>query len=75
MVAAKCIRTAKVQKEWAIKQVLNQLKEGADVDDVIAEIDGADLPDLDKKKALSDFRTEISILKSLRHPNIVLLLA
>ena len=75
MVAAKCIRTAKVEKEWAMKQVLNQLKDGADVDDLIAEIDNNDLPDVDKEKALSDFRTEISILKSLRHPNIVLLLA
>jgi len=75
MVAAKCIRSAKVQKEWAIKQVLNQLKEGADVDDIINEMDEADIPDLDKQKALSDFRQEISILKSLRHPNIVLLLA
>lgn len=75
MVAAKCIRTAKVQKDWAIKQALNQLKQGADVDEVIHEIDGAELPEKDKQKALADFRTEISILKSLRHPNIVLLLA
>jgi len=29
----------------------------------------------DKQEALADFRQEISILKSLRHPNIVLLLA
>jgi len=75
IVAAKCIRTAKVQKDWAIKQALNKLEEGVDVDDVIFEIEGAEISPLDKKKALSDFRTEISILKSLRHPNIVLLLA
>mmetsp|Transcript_26936 Transcript_26936/g.56417 ORF Transcript_26936/g.56417 Transcript_26936/m.56417 type:complete len:625 (-) Transcript_26936:390-2264(-) len=76
MVAAKCIRTAKVQKEWAIKQALNQLKGGADAGDVIDEIDGVELMDVvDKQKAMSDFRTEISILKSLRHPNIVLMLA
>eukprot|EP00535_Pseudo-nitzschia_heimii_P008861 CAMPEP_0197187660 /NCGR_PEP_ID=MMETSP1423-20130617/16286_1 /TAXON_ID=476441 /ORGANISM="Pseudo-nitzschia heimii, Strain UNC1101" /LENGTH=604 /DNA_ID=CAMNT_0042639297 /DNA_START=8 /DNA_END=1819 /DNA_ORIENTATION=- len=75
MVAAKCIRTAKVEKDWAIKQALQQLEAGADVDDVIHEIDNASMPESDKRKALSDFRTEISILKSLRHPNIVLLLA
>ena len=75
MVAAKCIRTARVQKDWAIKQAMVQLAEGADVDDVIHEIDGAELSEVDKLKALADFRTEISILKSLRHPNIVLLLA
>eukprot|EP00536_Pseudo-nitzschia_multiseries_P017950 jgi/Psemu1/227161/e_gw1.1969.3.1 len=57
MVAAKCIRTAKVQKDWAIKQALNNLQYG------------------DDQKAVADFRTEISILKSLRHPNIVLMLA
>jgi len=75
MVAAKCIRTAKVQKDWAIKQALNQLKHGTDVDEVISEIDGAEITENDKEKALADFRTEISILKSLRHPNIVLMLA
>jgi serine/threonine protein kinase len=72
---AKCIRTAKVQKEWAIKQALHQLEEGEDVSEIIHEIDAAEIPDVDKNKALEDFRTEISILKSLRHPNIVLLLA
>lgn len=75
MVAAKCVRTAKVQKDWAIKQALHNLKEGADLDNVIHDIDEAELPDEDKQKAIADFRQEISILKSLRHPNIVLLLA
>lgn len=51
------------------------MEEGDDVDDVIGEIDSLELPEADKEKALADFRTEISILKSLRHPNIVLLLA
>lgn len=75
MVAAKCIRTAKVQKDWAIKQALQQLQDGVDAADVIDEIDAVQIPEADKLKALSDFRTEISILKSLRHPNIVLMLA
>lgn len=75
MVAAKCIRTAKLQKEWAIKQALNQLEGGVDPDAVISEIDNLELAEEEKEKALADFRTEISILKALRHPNIVLLLA
>lgn len=64
-----------MQKDWAIKQALSQLEDGFDVDEVINDIDCLELPEEDKQKALADFRTEISILKSLRHPNIVLLLA
>lgn len=75
MVAAKCIRTAKVQKDWALKQALHQLEDGYDVADIMDEMDAAEISERDKQKALADFRTEISILKSLRHPNIVLLLA
>jgi serine/threonine protein kinase len=74
-VAAKCIRTARVQKEWAIKQALDRVEEGGDVDDAINTIDEAEMSENDKLEALADFRQEISILKSLRHPNIVLLLA
>jgi serine/threonine protein kinase len=74
LVAAKCIRTAKVQKEWAIKQAMDQVHEGGDVDEAINEIDQAEMSDNAKAEALADFRQEISILKSLRHPNIVLLL-
>jgi serine/threonine protein kinase len=75
LVAAKCIRTAKVQKEWAIKQAMDQVEEGRDIDDAIKEIDEAEMSDNAKAEALADFRQEISIVKALRHPNIVLLLA
>ncbi|KAL3905425.1 MAG: hypothetical protein SGILL_009683, partial [Bacillariaceae sp.] len=75
LVAAKCIRTAKLQKEWAIKQAMDKVDEGGDVDDAINEIDQAEMSADAKAEALADFRQEISILKSLRHPNIVLLLA
>ena len=44
---AKCIRTAKVQKDWAIKQALHQLENGVDVDDVIYEIDNAEISEKD----------------------------
>lgn len=75
LVAAKCVRTAKVQKEWAIKQAMDQVEEGGDVDEAVREIDQAVMTDNAKAEAIADFRQEISILKSLRHPNIVLLLA
>jgi serine/threonine protein kinase len=75
LVAAKCIRSAKIRKEWAIKQAMSQAADGGDIDDMIREIDEAEMSEGDKEEALADFRQEISILKSLRHPNIVLLLA
>lgn len=75
LVAAKCIRSAKIRKEWAIKQAMLHAADGGDIDDMIREIDEAEMSEGDKEEALADFRQEISILKSLRHPNIVLLLA
>jgi serine/threonine protein kinase len=75
MVAAKCIRSAKIRKEWAVKQAIRQMEGGGDMDEAIREIDEAEMSESDKNEAMADFRQEISILKSLRHPNIVLLLA
>jgi serine/threonine protein kinase len=75
LVAAKCIRTANVQKEWAIKQAMDNVEKGRDVDEAIKEIDEAEMSENAKAEALADFRQEISIVKALRHPNIVLLLA
>mmetsp|Transcript_53182 Transcript_53182/g.129152 ORF Transcript_53182/g.129152 Transcript_53182/m.129152 type:complete len:710 (-) Transcript_53182:154-2283(-) len=75
LVAAKCIKSAKIRKEWAIKQALENLEDGGDVDEAIRDIDEAEMSQNEKDEALADFRQEISILKSLRHPNIVLLLA
>lgn len=75
LVAAKCIKSAKIRKEWLKIQAMERIADGDDVDDAIREIDEADMTDHDKEMALADFRQEISVLKSLRHPNIVLLLA
>jgi serine/threonine protein kinase len=72
-VAAKIIRSAKIRHVWTTKRLTD-----ADPDDAIDEMDkdAADvtLASDEKDIALADFRREISVLKSLRHPNIVLLL-
>lgn len=75
LVAAKCIKSATIRKKWLKAQAMESIAKGADVDAVIKELDEAEMTDQDKEAALHDFRQEISILKSLRHPHIVLLLA
>lgn len=55
--------------------MMEAIQEGKDVDDAIREIDVAEMEQSEKDQALADFRQEISVLKQLRHPNIVLLLA
>jgi hypothetical protein len=75
LVAAKLIKSAKIRKEWMKTRALKRIANGGDVDDAIGEMDEADMTDTDKEAAVADFRREISVLKSLRHPNIVLLLA
>jgi serine/threonine protein kinase len=75
LVAAKCIKSARIRKEWLKSRALERIAKGEDVDAAIAEMDEADMKEEDKESALADFRQEISFLKSLRHPNIVLLLA
>ncbi|KAL3926187.1 MAG: hypothetical protein SGBAC_013573, partial [Bacillariaceae sp.] len=73
VVAAKCIQSSRIRKQWLHSQMMAQIKEGGDVDEAIAAMDEA--TSLHDEEALRDFRQEISVLKSLRHPNIVLLLA
>lgn len=73
VVAAKCIQSSRIRKQWLHSQVVAQIKEGGDVDEAIAVMDEATITQ--DEEALRDFRQEISVLKSLRHPNIVLLLA
>lgn len=75
LVAAKCIKSATIRKKWLKAQAMERIAKGADVDEAIKELDEAEMTDQDKEEALRDFRQEISILKSLRHPHIVLLLA
>lgn len=63
--AAKIIRTSKINNDW-LHSKPNMM--GQDVDDT-------GLSQTQQELALMDFRQEISVVKSLRHPNIVLMLA
>lgn len=60
-VAAKCIKSGKIQKFWAAKQSHIQEDESLSSSAMLA--------------ALTDFRMEVGILRNLRHPNICMLLA
>ena len=51
LVAAKCIKSAKIRKEWAIKQALENLEEGGDVDEAIRDIDEAEMSQNEKDEA------------------------
>lgn len=77
LVAAKIIKSAKIRNDWLNKRMLEKIKEGDDVSTCIKEMDDAEieLDQSEKDEAIADFRREISVLKSLRHPHIVLLLA
>lgn len=75
LVAAKCIKSAKIRTEWLKTQIGQRAANGEDSEDIIKELDEAEITAIQKEEALDDFRKEVSVLKSLRHPNIVLLLA
>ena len=75
LVAAKCIKSARIRQEWVNKRALESIENGADVDEAMRTMDEAEMDHDEKEEALNDFRQEISVLKSLRHPHIVLLLA
>jgi serine/threonine protein kinase/ankyrin repeat protein len=75
LVAAKIIKTAKIRKEWVNRQISAAIKKGKDVDEAIHELDEAEMAQNERDLAIADFHQEISVLKSLRHPQIVLLLA
>ena len=79
LVAAKIIKTAKIRKEWLAKHAVFMMNSNPYSDDAEKLLDEAEdmmdeEPDF-RDQALSDFRQEVSVLKSLRHPNICLLLA
>ena len=81
LVAAKIIKTTDIRNEWLKKHAIASMKhKGADIDEAMQLLDEASgrsesvVTNDQKDQALADFRTEISVLKSLRHPNICLLL-
>ena len=75
MVAAKCIKSAKIRQEWVNKRAMASIEAGADVDEAMQQMDQAEMDQADKEEALEDFRREIAVLKSLRHPHCCLMLA
>lgn len=75
LVAAKCIKSARIRSEWPKARVQKRSKDGEDIEEALNELDEAEMEPDDAKEAQEDFRRECSVLRSLRHPNIVLLLA
>lgn len=72
LVAAKCIKASKIQKGWLMKkQVRNQDR----VSQRMEEMKQAAITEEEKELALEDFRKETAIMRRLRHPNIVMMLA
>ena len=71
LVAAKIIKTAKIRKDWTRKHAMEAIANGEDVDEAIKALDDAEGDPVDQgsvDEAVEDFRREISVLKSLRHP-------
>ncbi|KAL7428473.1 hypothetical protein ACHAXM_001317 [Skeletonema potamos] len=69
LVAAKCIKASKIQKGWLLK------KQSRSIADRVEAISQALITDEEKELALEDFRKETAIMRRLRHPNIVMMLA
>jgi hypothetical protein len=51
--------------------MLSQSKGGEDIEETLKELDEGDVSQEDANEAREDFRRECSVLRSLRHPNIV----
>ena len=76
LVAAKCIKASKIQREWLLKNT-SAMK---DKDRIANRVEAirqtmTAITDEEKEEALEDFRMETAILRRMRHPNIVMLLA
>ena len=73
LVAAKCIKASKIQKEWVLKN--RSSDKSSRVANRIEAIKQASITEGEKQLALEDFRRETIIMRRLRHPNIVMMLA
>lgn len=71
LVAAKCIKSTRIRQEWLKARMISRSKDGEDIEEAIKELDEADVSEDDAIEAREDFRRECSVLRSLRHPNIV----
>jgi len=74
LVAAKCIKASKIQKEWLLKN-RSDMKNKDRIANRVEAIKQAAINDEEKQLALEDFRRETAIMRRLRHPNIVMMLA
>jgi len=76
LVAAKCIKASKIQREWLLKNGPGT-KDKDRIANRVEAIKQAQvaITDEEKELALEDFRKETAILRRMRHPNIVMLLA
>jgi serine/threonine protein kinase len=73
LVAAKCIKASKIQKEWLLKNRPNDSSPSPE-GTLEGSINLTEMTDEEKEMALDDFRKEIDIMRRLRHPNIVMML-
>ena len=68
LVAAKCIKSAKIRREWLVNHAMTTVKNRkGNVDDAIEMIDEAELTQTQKDEAIADFRQEIRVLRNLRY--------
>jgi hypothetical protein len=68
LVAAKCVKSAKIQKIWLSNHAMTAIKKRkGNVDDALQLMDEAELSESLKDEAINDFRQEIQVLRSLRY--------
>jgi serine/threonine protein kinase len=73
LVAAKCIKASKIQREWLLKKGAD-VKNSDRIQNRIEAIRQAAITEEEKEEALADFRKEISFMRRLRHPNVAMML-
>ena len=71
LVAAKCIKSARIRREWLVNHAMSEIKkQKGNVDDAIElmdKLDEAELTQSQKDEAIADFRQEIRVLRNLRY--------
>lgn len=68
LVAAKCVKSAKIQKLWLSKHAVRTIKNRkGNIDDALQLMDEAELSDSLKDEAINDFLQEIHVLRNLRY--------
>lgn len=75
LVAAKCIKASKIQKEWLLKNRHGMDKSSDRLKTRLEAAAQEAITEEEKQLALDDFRRETGIMRRLRHPNICMMLA